>query len=229
MKLPILHICKICGKFCLTNNSPYDICSNECFKFSIYPSQRKKWQNKYGKKIDIACCECKQNFKSSDKEKKFCSKNCSARFWRRENFGKKKCPSCKKKFVMKYKKDIYCSINCYNKFCNRGKGYINKKGYRILYRKGHQNSSKSGAIPEHVLVMSNHLGRPLKEKETVHHKNGIRNDNRIENLELWAHSHPYGQRVDDLIKFANDIFKEHGKKRSKKKIEKEEDLQLCLF
>ena len=61
-------------------------------------------------------------------------------------------------------------------------------------------------VSHHRHVMSQHIGRDLKPCESVHHINGVRNDNRIENLELWSSSHPYGQRVADKVKWALDIL-----------------------
>ena len=93
--------------------------------------------------------------------------------------------------------------------------YIHKNskdasGYIQVYCPEHPRSHKKGnKVPEHILVMEQVIGRYITKEETVHHKNGIRDDNRPENLELWASRHPKGQRISDLLAWAKQIIKDY--------------------
>lgn len=83
---------------------------------------------------------------------------------------------------------------------------IRKDGYKNVYLPSHPNSTKTGMILEHVVVMSDMIGRPLVKGENVHHKNGQRADNRPSNLELWNTTQPKGQRVEDKVDYALEIL-----------------------
>lgn len=110
----------------------------------------------------------------------------------------------------KHKSKTFCNLHYvrYTKYGDplfvtknaKGDGTTNgKSGYRILTIDGKK-------IPEHRVVMEHYLGRKLLPTENVHHKNGIRDDNRLENLELWNTAQPCGQRIEDKVTWARVIL-----------------------
>ena len=74
----------------------------------------------------------------------------------------------------------------------------------------HPRATKTNYVFEHILVMEELLGRHLRPEETVHHLNGVKDDNRPENLELWTRPQPSGIRAEDAIAWAREILELYG-------------------
>ena len=150
------------------------------------------------------CGICKETFYTQHKKLKYCSKVCG--YFAHRNRVQFNCSTCGKsherqghKYNLQWKRH-FCSVACQRAFfvgANnpmwRG-GKPTSNGYRYV-----TNNGKTTV--EHRVVMEKHIGRPLRRFETVHHRNGVRHDNRIENLELYCSSHGAGQRVTDILSF----------------------------
>ena len=85
---------------------------------------------------------------------------------------------------------------------NKGKGqkgwYLNSWGYIMIHLPMHPNSTCDGFVREHRVVMEEYLCRTLKREEHIHHKNGMKTDNRLDNLVLTSNKEHYKYHLDAL-------------------------------
>lgn len=176
-------------------------------------------------RIALTCAHCAQGFSipgskaiAYPSRKNSVTRYCSAKCY---NLAKTKptpmfnCEHCGKETA--YKKNLkangnlgsynykqrFCSQSCAAKAQKRvSKGFADKNGYRVIYANGMQEF-------EHRLVMEKVLGRKLILGESVHHKDGNRQNNNPANLELWSKVQPAGQRVEDKIVWAIKLLQQY--------------------
>lgn len=163
----------------------------------------------------LTACECcGKFFDRKIKTQKACGYECADKL--KEKNRELSCAHCNEKFIRPHGKlRTYCSRTCSMLARNAvssvakplGSSRKNSDGYIV-------EKVESGWIMQHRLVMAKTIGRALKKTERVHHKNGKRDDNRPENLELWtgvgtSKKDPHGIRlVDKVIDMLASLTKE---------------------
>ena len=124
-------------------------------------------------------------FKSTNKFIWMACCNCSLERWVMVRGGKPVTERCKKCTA---KLNLPTRMKGDGHSCWKGGRTVKTNGYVLVYLTNNDPyypmTEKSGYVIEHRLVMAKHLGRLLESNEIVHHKNGIKGDNRIENLQL---------------------------------------------
>lgn len=144
------------------------------------------------------CKRCGVVFASEANRTDYCSKEC--------RMGERPCENCGQSFVPKKNTaKRFCSPTCfYDLKVPVGSRNVMPDGYAIV--KVPRGTPGAGVgrskmrqlwMLEHRYVMQQVLGRTLERHEQVHHKNGVRDDNRPENLELWKKQQPSGVRASD--------------------------------
>lgn len=177
-----------------------ECCSKECL------SKYKFRDHQYIRYPKI-CGNCNEKFDSTVKSTKYCSLKCGNESKQIDQF----CIFCKNKMKHRRTSTNFCSEECReNEFKTNSSpigSTVKKNGYVRI-------KTEEGWFWEHRVVKEKQLGRKLYSHESIHHLNGQRDDNRIENLEIWIVSQVAGQRVCDKLNWLIDMYRLYNGKEN---------------
>ena len=180
------------------------ILSDKALKPACKACRHKEASLKYIKKNEEKSKEYQKKYRESNRE--ICNRRTRDSYWKNDE-------EYRLRNRIHYREVNGIPLDSPFKKKKNGEGTIDSSGYKTISKKGHPNQMDAkGRIREHIYIMSDHIGRPLRKNESVHHKNGIRDDNRIENLELWHKGQPPGQRVKDKIEWSIEFLSGYGYK-----------------
>lgn len=171
-----------------------------------------------------------------------------------DSFLEIKCSFCGKKmwlkkyFATRYK-HCYCNKECkysdreITSFGEKSRwwkgGRIVHNGYVYIKMPSYLGADSQGYVKEHRMIMETHLGRSLLKKEVVHHINGIKTDNRLENLIVMItnnHSslHVTGRKyseetINKMKKAQSNAYWKNGRKKTKEEIDKRKETMLKKY
>lgn len=160
-------------------------CSRECYERN--KANRRRLDQRLG--VEKVCETCGESYRPFYAEQRFCTARCRG-LWQRID-KRRRCEHCGAEFIYRKPTQRFCSRQCH--YDSHIGQVVNAGGYlRVFVPRGTPGADSSGRMLEHRWVMQQAIGRPLEAHETVHHMNGDKLDNRIENLQLRNGRHGKG-------------------------------------